>query len=389
MTILGIFLINQIRTGGDRDYIELLELLAERGNKVYVIMNTFLNYTPRAITPIYLKIKYTRHRPPPASFLFKYYLKRNYNFILDNISNKTPDFLHIHGDIYLKSAIYLKNKLHIPFFYASRLNDISKSKNLRKFKAYSAKEYIFSLIINQINRYREKQIAKHSNLICFLNPLDLEIFISRTKHTSRNFVVIPNNIGQPRFTEETRQKNNSNTLSRIAYAGSLSPAKGLWDLLKAASILKNKGFKLFYHILGRIENEKRTFKLIEKLGLKEIISIEGFVDPFPFFIKCDLFVYPTLYDDFGNVVTEALHCGCPVLASNSTGPSYILKYNELLFNLGCPDEIAEKIQKCIIDNNHYQKIRSLCAERSEVFRFDWAEQFEKTMKNYLLENKPK
>jgi glycosyltransferase involved in cell wall biosynthesis len=387
MTLLGVFLVNQIRTGGDRDYIELLELLAERGNKVYVIMNAFLNYKPRAITPVYLTINYKRHVPPPASFRFKYSIIKNFTFILNNISGNQPEFIHIHGDIYLKSAIYLKNKLRIPLFYASRLNDISKTETLRKFHAYSAKEYIFSLLVNRINRYREKQIAKHSDLICFLNPLDLGIFISRTKRNNKNLIVIPNNIGPPRFTEKTRQKNNSNTLSCIAYVGSLSPAKGLWDLLKAAAILKNNGFKLFYHILGRIENEKRTLTLIERLRLKDDISIEGFVDPFPFFVKCDLFVYPTLYDDFGNVVTEALHCGCPVLASNSTGPSYILKYNELLFNLGAPNEVAEKIEKCIINNNYYQKIRSLCAKTAEVFRFDWAKRKKKKMKNYLVENK--
>ena len=383
MNILGIFLINQIRTGGDRDYIELLELLAERGNKVFVIINTFLNYKPRAITPIYLKIKYTRHRPPPTSFRFKYSIIKNLKLILNKMSDNLPDFIHIHGDIYLKSGIYLKNKLKIPLFYASRLNDISKTEALRKYHAYSFMEYIFSLPVNIINRYREKQIAKYSNLICFLNPLDLEIFVSRTKCKSSNLFVIPNNIGPPRFTEETRQKNNSQTLYNIVYVGSISPAKGLWDLLKAASILKKDGFRLFYHILGRIENQKRTNKLIKKLGIKDIISIEGFTDPFPFFIKCDLFVYPTLYDDFGNVITEALHCGCPVMASNSTGPSYILKYNELLFNLAAPEEIAEKIKKCITDNNHYQKIRTLCSERAEVFKFDWAEKFEKLMKKFI------
>ncbi|MCL2186021.1 MAG: glycosyltransferase, partial [Treponema sp.] len=108
--------------------------------------------------------------------------------------------------------------------------------------------------------------------------------------------------------------------------------------------------------------------------------------PFPFFEKCDLFVYPTLYDAWGNVITEALHCGCPVFASNSSGPSYILQHNELLFNIGSSEEIAEKIKNCIIDNDYYHKIRYLCAERSGQLYFNWAEMFEKAMIEYLNEN---
>jgi len=392
VTIFGIFLINQIRTGGDRDYIELLELLAERGNKVYVILNSFLEYKPKFIIPIYLSIKYIRHRLPPASYLFKKNIKKYLKNIIENFNNDSPCFIHIHGDIYLKSAIFLKKQLNIPLFYASRLNDISKAILLRKYKAYTVKEYIYSILYENIRRYREKQIAKHSDIICFLNPTDKDIFLSRTYSKPRkgetscvknNVIIIPNHIGLPHFTDETKNKNNSKNVSRIVYAGSLSPAKGLWDLLKAAAILKNEGFELFYFILGRKENEKRTLKLIEKLNLNENISIEGFTSPFPFFIKCDLFVYPTLYDDFGNVVTEALHCGCPVFASKSTGPSFILQHEELLFELGAPSEIAVKIKKCIIDNDYYQKIRSLCAERTEHFHFDWAEKFETAMKDYL------
>lgn len=373
-----------MRTGGDRDYIELLELLAERGNNVFVILNSFLDYKPKNIKPIYLPVKYVKHKGLPASFRFNQSIKNNINDIIKSFNGDFPAFIHIHGDIYLKSAIFLRKKLSIPLFYASRLNDISKAIILRKYKAYpKLRSYLFALLYEQINRYREKQIAKYADLICFLNPDDKQIFLDRTKRNSKNVIVIPNNIGLPHFTEETRNKNQSHNVSSIVYVGSLSPAKGLWDLLKAAAILKKNGFNLFYYILGRIENEEKTIALIKKLGLNEIISIEGFASPFPFLIKSDLFVYPTLYDDWGNVVTEALHCGCPVLASNSTGPKYILKYDELLFTLGNPNEIAEKITKCIVDNNYYHRIRSLCSERAELFRFDWAEQFEKAMAEYL------
>jgi len=291
MVILSIFLINKIRTGGDRDYIELLELLAERGNKVFVLINSDLNYKPKFISPIYLSINYIKHKPPPASFLFKKSIKKSLQLIKNNFSNLNPDIIHIHGDIYLKSAIFLKKQLNTPLFYASRLNDISKAIVLRKNNAYNRKsQYIFSLLYERVNRYREKQIAKYSNIICFLNPSDKRIFLSRTKRNGENVIVIPNNIGPPHYSDDTKNKNYSKTVKNIVYVGSLSPAKGILDLLKAASILNKKGYNLFYYLLGRIENENLTLSLINKLGLNSIVSIEGFVSPFPFFIKSDLFI---------------------------------------------------------------------------------------------------
>jgi glycosyltransferase involved in cell wall biosynthesis len=387
MVILGIFLINQIRTGGDRDYIELLELLAKRGNTVFVIINSFLKYKTEYVIPIYLDINYKRRGFPPASFLFKYYIKKYFSFIFKLFNGIFPHFIHIHGDIYLKSALYLKKKLNTPLFYASRCNDVDRTTILRFNNGYSKKEYLFSIIYQFINRHREKMIAKYADIITFLNPSDRDCFISRTYRKDNEIFIIPNNIGLPHFSDETKSKNASSHISNIVYVGSLSPSKGLWNLLTAASILKQEGIKLHYFILGRKENIKKTMVLIKKLNIINDISIEGYQDPFPYFIKYDLLVYPTLYDSFGNVITEALHCGCPVLASNSAGPSYILKYDELLFNVGKPNEIAEKIKKYVTNKKSYCDIRRLCSERAKEFYFDWAEQFEKVMDSFLAKQK--
>jgi 1,2-diacylglycerol 3-alpha-glucosyltransferase len=312
-------------------------------------------------------------------FMPPYLLRKIKKLNLDILHFMTPGQMGI-------MAMYTAKKLNIPLFYASRCNDIDRAVILRSHNGYSRKECIFSIIYQFVDRHREKLIAKYANLITFLNPLDKSCFVSRTHRNAEDIYIIPNNIGPPRFTDETRLKNTSLHISNIVYVGSLSPSKGLWDLLAAASILKQEALNLHYFILGRKENEKMTMFLIEKLNLLDDVSIEGYQDPFPYFIKYDLLVYPTLYDAFGNVIIEALHCGCPVLASNSAGPSYILKYDELLFNVGKPDEIAKKIKKNITNKESYSHIRKLCSERAKIFYFDWAERFEKTMSAYIKDN---
>ena len=382
MNIIGIFLINEIRTGGDKDYINLLETLAERGNKVFVIINKYLDYQPKFIIPIYLSILYVIHKFPPASYLFKIKIKNNFPTIINSFSGYKADYIYIHGDIYLKSAIYLKKQLNSKLFYCSRANDISRVNILLQYKAYtSVKLIIFYLLYNQINKFREKQISKYANIVSFLNPTDMEYFKKRTKRYN-NIIIIPNNIN---FGTNMNfyNKNNSHSVYKIVYVGSLSRDKGLYDLLKAAFILKNKNYNLLYYILGKIENDNNLLELTNKLNLNENIRLEGYVSPFSYFIDCDLFVYPTLYDSFGNVITEALFCGCPVIASKSAGPSYILNYDDLLFELAKPEDIAKKIEQCIIDNNYYNRIRSLCSERIKEFQFDLTEKYEHSMLEYL------
>jgi glycosyltransferase involved in cell wall biosynthesis len=387
MIILGIYLINQIRTGGDRDYLKLLEELAQRGNRVFVIFNSYLSYTPLYFTPINLPVKYKRHHFPPASYLFKKNIKKYFSKIL-NIFLKEDiseiNFIHINGDIYLKSAIFLKKHLSAPLFYASRCDDIDRLYILRRYGALDPKEYLSSFPINIINHFREFQIAKYADMVAFINTYDKSRFMLRRKYAEDKIVLIPNHIGPPRCTDEYKNQNNSSVVKNLVYVGSLSASKGLWDLLKALSALINKGYDFLHcYILGRMENMKKTLKLIEKYKLKDFISIEGYKSPFPYFVSCDLFINPTLYDSFSNVTAEALHTGCPVIASAVGGIPDLLKYSELLFESGNIEEIVSKIERCITDNSFYQHIRSLCSERATVYRFDWAGHFEEVMSTYM------
>ncbi|AEF82999.1 glycosyltransferase family 4 protein [Leadbettera azotonutricia] len=387
MTILGIFLLNQIRTGGDRRYLELMELLAERKNNVFVIMNAFLDYTPHFFNKIEISVKYVRHHLPPASWLFKKHINNNLNKIKTEIINKgfsSMDIIHIHGDINIKSSLLLKKKLKCPLFYASRCNDIDRAKILRLYGKLTPKEYIFSLLNIPINKFREGQIGHYADLVTFQNSKDRDCFLARTKCDKSRTIIIPGNIGLPRCTPEWEHKNISSKMEKIVYIGSISAGKGFWDLLKTLADLKKKGFGfLRCFALGRKENVAQTLQLIKQLNVEDMVCIEGFKDPFPYLAECDLMVYPTLYDAFPDTVLEALHTDCPVIASSVGGLSDMLQYPELLFESGNIPEITTIIERCITNNSFYLHIRKLCAERKSVYHFDWAGKFENTMKEYL------
>jgi glycosyltransferase involved in cell wall biosynthesis len=383
MNILGVFLINQIRTGGDRRYLELMESLAERNNTVVVIMNGFLDYTPQHIKKVILNIKYKRHGFPPGSYLFKKSIKKNIEHIRKQCLEHGVflfDFIHIHGDMHLKSALFLRKALDVPLFYASRNNDIERDSIIMAYGGLLFRKYLFFLLYGFISRFREKQIARFAELITFQSTLDMGSFLKRTRCVESKIVIIPGNIGPPRFTPEWQNKNNSTRVERLVYVGSPAPNKGLLELLESIGILKAKGFTdLRCQILARAENLEPAMKLARELNIDNMVLFEGYKDPFPFLANCDLMVYPVLYDAFPDVVLEALHTGCPVIASAVGGLPDMLQYPELLFESRNIQEIAEKIERCVKDQNFYKYIRQLCKERAAVYHFDWAERFETAM----------
>jgi Glycosyltransferase len=388
MNIVGIFLNNEMRTGANRRYLELMESLAEKGNSVAVIMNTHLKYAPTHFRRIEIPVRYKRRRFPPASFLFRKAIADRIDFLMAELGKnglEGIDWIHIHGDIHFPSALYLKRITVAKLFFAFRCNDITRAAILRKHGAYTASEHALSYILNIKDWFRERKIAKESDLITFQNSIDRDIFLARVGSLADigKTVIIPGNIGLPRFTKETEQKNNSTSVVNLVYVGAVSLSKGLGSLLEAMAILHDHGHAdLRLSVLGKIDGSEKAFTLVKKLQIGNMVSFEGYTLPFPFLERCDLMVYPTLYDAFPDTILEALHVGCPVIASRVGGIPEMLESSELLFEIGNAAEIAEKIEICISDPDHYRHIRNLCAKRYKEFTFDWAERFANSMNSH-------
>ena len=99
--------------------------------------------------------------------------------------------------------------------------------------------------------------------------------------------------------------------------------KGLDYLLDALRLLKDKNDKFKLLIAG--SGSKKYFKKrIKKLGLSNSVIMFGKLKNVrEIYQASDIFVYPTLFDAFGNVALEAMYCGCVPLISKYCGSSEI------------------------------------------------------------------
>ena len=99
-------------------------------------------------------------------------------------------------------------------------------------------------------------------------------------------------------------------------------------------------------------------KKVEDFGLKDHVVFLGYrKNPFKYMRHCDLFVLPSLWEGFGNVLVEAMACGVPVISTLcESGPREIVEnsVSGLLVEPGSSKELLKAI-KAIMDNPTYAR----------------------------------
>ena len=88
-----------------------------------------------------------------------------------------------------------------------------------------------------------------------------------------------------------------------------------------------------------------------------------------FYSACELFVFPSLHEGFGLPVAEAMACGAPAIASNTTSLPEVMGRPDVTFDPSDPDESPHACRKC-------WKIRKLRDELAaygpvQAGRFTW------------------
>lgn len=85
---------------------------------------------------------------------------------------------------------------------------------------------------------------------------------------------------------------------------------------------------------------------------------------------CKLFVFPSLYEGFGLPVLEAMACGAPVIASNTTSIPEVVGRTDALFDPARPEAITEKMQYALTDEGFRQSLREHGLEQAKKFSWD-------------------
>ena len=102
-----------------------------------------------------------------------------------------------------------------------------------------------------------------------------------------------------------------------------------------------------------------------------------------FFAAADVFVFPTFFDAYGMVISEAMASGLPVITSRAAGAAELIEHGEsgwLTADPWDPDQIAEGLRTLAADPGLRQRMGA--AARSKIEAYTWDRVAEQTMAVY-------
>jgi glycosyltransferase involved in cell wall biosynthesis len=169
----------------------------------------------------------------------------------------------------------------------------------------------------------------------------------------------------------------------VLYVGTLEPRKNLTTLLEAyAKVAAHHDVPL---IVGGGKGwlYDAVFQRLEALGLRERVQFVGYIEEeeLPlWYAAATVFVFPSIYEGFGMPPLEAMACGTPVIASNSSSLPEVVGDAGLMAPPHDANAFAEAIVRVLDDG----ALREALRERglAQAARFTWRTTAERTLAAY-------
>jgi hypothetical protein len=196
------------------------------------------------------------------------------------------------------------------------------------------------LIDSDQNRARKDEELFLSEMIVVASSFSKKM-LDEHANVSGNVCVIP--YGTPTPIRHRPAVRMRDAPLRIFYAGRLSQSKGVADLLSALSKLD---FAWQITIAGSLP-QSLPAQLSEFLA-RDNVNYLGFVAHATLMkamSESHVFVFPSLYEGFGMVITEAMASGLPVITTSNTAGPDILTDGEsgFIIPIRAPEAIAERL----------------------------------------------
>jgi glycosyltransferase involved in cell wall biosynthesis len=174
-------------------------------------------------------------------------------------------------------------------------------------------------------------------------------FLRRIAPAGKPIAVIPNGVATHLYSipEDARVTAEP---PQILYVGQLIALKGVDVLLYAMQRLLQQRKATLVLVYHHGELEARYRQLARRLGISEHVRFAGFVGPQelgPAYRAASVLVLPSYAESLPSVITEAMLCGLPVVATNIGGIPYQLGPFGALVSPGNADALASALLEAL------------------------------------------
>lgn len=184
-----------------------------------------------------------------------------------------------------------------------------------------------SAILRKVYLFLHTLVKKRVSNTIFQNEDDKNLYLKHNLVNNTNYsLILSSGIELKLITQKSKRNNPTFTficVARLVYE------KGIINLLEAARLCCEKGYKFKYLLVGPLEeNSKKLNKKILS-QYEDIVDILGVRnDILNLLESSDAFVLPTFREGFSRVLLEAAAVGLPIISTNVTGVRDFTRHNK-------------------------------------------------------------
>jgi glycosyltransferase involved in cell wall biosynthesis len=168
----------------------------------------------------------------------------------------------------------------------------------------------------------------------------------------------------------------------VTFLGRITMQKGPEYFIEAASLVLTKMDNVRFVMAGSGDKMEEAVTRVAQLGIADKFHFTGFLkgdDVNKLFRITDVFVMPSVSEPFGIVPLEAMQSGVPVIISNQSGVSEIIK-NAIKVDFWDIFSIADSIYGLLNYSSLTDHLKS--SGQKEVGKFKWYKAAEDVLKIY-------
>jgi len=179
--------------------------------------------------------------------------------------------------------------------------------------------------------------------------------------------------------EDSKKTRNKFLLSHqfILYAGGADERKNIPRLIEAYAMLSASLRQNHQLVLaGKMSagDVARFKQLAKSYGLEsDELCFTGYVSDeelIQLYSLCELFVFPSWHEGFGLPVLEAMACGAPVIASNTSSLPEVVGLDEALFDPLDVSSISRKIAQALQDDAFRERLHEHAGKQARLFSWE-------------------
>lgn len=356
--------INYTKQGGTEIYmIDLAKFLVKKGHEIHVITSNIDTDCKLDEINYHIVPGWGKHLGIDK-YIFANNAKKEvkkYDFDIVQTFSRTGfgDVIIIGGGCHQNFLDKYLGSLENPFYKLKKKIEYKLSLKDYFTRYYEAKDFKkgnYKKIIAVSKMVKDEIIEKYevpeNDIIVNHNGVDINYFHPQNKNKFRDSIRNKHGITDNDFT--------------ILFLGTGFKRKGLIYILRALKLLKD--VKLLVVGNGDVKKFK---KISQDLDVIDQVTFVGAVNNVEaYYAASDAFVFPTIYEPFGLVVTEAMASGIPVITSEVAGAAEIIDHKKDGLLLKTPDNI-EKLKEYInyLKNNDDKKNEMSKAARLKAKEF--------------------